>query len=311
MTGRIAISQDAYKTLRVPQRYLSSVDVGWEGLVAEAFHEPVELEGWMVSGPPDVSLVLFSGGTMRMEQRPLHGAWETLYMRSNDMLLTAGRDAAHEVRWQGISDLPMQTLHLHLGKELFCHTAEEVADKHIQPSVLMSRSGFQDPLLTQICLALWRELEQQAPAGKLYAQTAARMLAVHLLHHYSETRIHTPKETYQGLSARQMRRLETFIQERLSQDLTLEELAEQTGFSPYYFARIFRQTTGESPHQFVLRQRIERAQQLLAQRNISLVQVALESGFTNQSHFTRTFKRYLGMTPRAYRQERIIWAISG
>ncbi|GCE29075.1 hypothetical protein KDA_45590 [Dictyobacter alpinus] len=303
MFEQVTHSQYAGETVLVPLRYLSSEDAGWEGLKAEAFHEPLALEGWIAPGRSDVSLVLFAGGTMRMEQRPFNGAWKMLYMRSNDMLLTAGRDVAHEVRWQGISDLPMQTLHLHLSQELFCRTAAEVTDKDIQPSALMSRSGFQDPLLAQIGLALWRELEQQAPAGKLYAQIAAQMLAVHLLHHYSEIRLHPSEESYQRLTARQMRRLVAFIQERLSQELTLEELATQAGFSPYYFARIFRQTTGESPHQFVLRQRVERAQQLLAQKNIPLVEVALESGFANQSHFTRTFKRYLGTTPRTYRQE--------
>jgi AraC family transcriptional regulator len=85
--------------------------------------------------------------------------------------------------------------------------------------------------------------------------------------------------------------------------LSLESLAQQTGFSPYHFARLFRQTTGESPHHFVLRQRIERAQCLLKQRDLPLAVVALESGFANQSHFTQVFKRHLGLTPRAYRQD--------
>jgi len=81
-------------------------------------------------------------------------------------------------------------------------------------------------------------------------------------------------------------------------------LARQIGFSPYHFARLFRQTTGESPHQFVLRQRIERAQRLLAEGGMPLAHVAVESGFADQSHLTRAFKRQLGLTPRAYRRAR-------
>jgi AraC family transcriptional regulator len=83
-------------------------------------------------------------------------------------------------------------------------------------------------------------------------------------------------------------------------------LAQQTGFSPYHFARLFRQTTGESPHQFVLRLRIERAQQLLEKMDVPLSHIALESGFTDQSHLTQAFKRHLGQTPHAYRRDRSI-----
>ena len=92
----------------------------------------------------------------------------------------------------------------------------------------------------------------------------------------------------------------------LSQDLSLDVLAQQIGFSPYHFARLFRQTLGESPHQFVLRQRIERAQHLLKEADVPLAHIALECGFANQSHLSLVFKRLLGLTPRAYRQDRQI-----
>jgi len=101
-----------------------------------------------------------------------------------------------------------------------------------------------------------------------------------------------------------MRRVVDFVQAHLDQDLSLEALAQQTSFSPYYFARLFRQTTGESPHQFVLRQRIERARRLLKETDIPLAHVAIESGFANQSHLTRAFKQQYGLTPRAYRHNR-------
>ncbi|GCE27664.1 hypothetical protein KDA_31480 [Dictyobacter alpinus] len=71
---------------------------------------------------------------------------------------------------------------------------------------------------------------------------------------------------------------------------------------PCTFTRLFHQTTGESPHQFVLRQRIEHAQRLLKESDLPLISIALESGFASQSHLTQVFKRYLGLTPRIYRQ---------
>jgi AraC family transcriptional regulator len=212
---------------------------------------------------------------------------------------------ASEVRWWNLTNAPTQTFHLSLSRELFARTAEEVVDRDPDRLSLVGRAGFQDPLLMQIGFTLWRELEEHSPAGKLYAQTAAQMLAVHLLRHYTSVGEHI-KEPAQGLSQQQMRRLTDFVQAHLGQDLSLEALAQQTGFSPYYFARLFRQTTGASPHQFVMQQRIERAQHLLKKTDTPLAQVALESGFANQSHLSHAFKRYLGLTPRAYRQSSTI-----
>lgn len=287
--------------LDAPLLYLSSVEAGWEGLLAEAFHEPTELEGVIASPPPDISLILFRGGAMHMALRPVNGPWNALYMHQGDLLLSPDAGPTYEVRWKGLTTTPTQTFHLTLNKDLFVRTAQEMADYDSARLSLEWRSGFQDPLLTQICFTLWQELEQPSPAGKLYAQTAAQMLAVHLLRHYTEKG--NFKEPTQGLTQQQMRRVMDFVQAYLTQDLSLDELAQQAGFSPYHFARMFRRTTGESPHQFVLRQRIERAQRLLKETDLPLAHVALESGFANQSHLTHAFKRYLGVTPRAYRHD--------
>jgi AraC family transcriptional regulator len=207
------------------------------------------------------------------------------------------------MRWKGLSSVPTQTLHLRLSKDLLARTAEEVAGCDPAHLSVEEHSGFQDPLLTQIGLALWRELEQPAPAGKLYAQSAAHMLAIHLLRSYTAVGA-AIEEPSQGLTHQQVQRVLDFVQAHLSQELSLEALAQQIGLSPYHFARLFRQTTGESPHQFVLRQRIERAQRLLQERDVSLAHVAGASGFANQSHLTQAFKRHLGLTPQAYREDR-------
>ncbi len=286
-----------------PLLYLSSADAGWDGLVAQAFHEPMELEGWMTPALPDISLILFTGGAMRMEQRRAPGPWEALYMHQGDLILRPGAGTPYEVRWKGLSSAPTRTLHVRLSKDLLSRTAEEAGGYDPTRLSLVARSGFQDPLLAQIGFALWRELEQRSPVGKLYAHSAAQMLAVHLLRHYTSVG-GAIKEPSRGLTHQQMKRVLDVVQDQLSQDLSLEALARQIGFSPYHFARLFRQTTGESPHQFVLRQRIEHAQHLLAEGRAPLAHVAVESGFADQSHLTRVFKRHLGLTPRAYRWDR-------
>ena len=306
MSEPLVVSQQASQrelngTLTSPLLYLSSEGAGWEGLAAQAFHEPMELDSWMTPVMQDISLILFTGGALHLERRHANGPWKAWYLRQGDMNLRSGVGMNYEVRWKALSSVPTQTLHLRLSKDLLARTVEEVADRDPTRLTVVGRFGFQDPLLAQIGLALWRELEQPSAAGKLYAQTAAQMLAIHLLRHYTSGG-RVIKDLSQGLTHQQMRRVMDFIQGNLDQNLSLEVLAQQTGFSPYHFARLFRQTTGESPHQFVLRQRIERAQHLLNEKDVPLAHVALESGFANQSHLTQAFKRHLGLTPRAYRQ---------
>jgi AraC family transcriptional regulator len=219
-------------------------------------------------------------------------------------LSTNGGTFQEEMRWKSLSNLPTQTLHLHLSKGLLARTAQDVLGSDLTSLSLPARVGFQDPLLLQIGLALWRELKQPVPASNLYAQTAAQMLAVHLLCHYTSrgSSAKTLSHHLRGLTGHQIKQVVDFILAHLSQDLSLEALAEQIGFSPAHFARLFRQTTGESPHRFVLRQRVERARHLLQETDAPLVQIAAECGFANQSHLTQVFKAHLGLTPRAYRR---------
>ncbi|MBA2677197.1 MAG: hypothetical protein H0U76_02185, partial [Ktedonobacteraceae bacterium] len=172
-----------------PVLFLSSEKIGWEGLVARAYHEPEEFEGFLApdNDAPHIPLVLLTGGAMYMEQRPINGSWRGKLIRSEDLMLLPGGSIGSELRWKGTGSEAMQTLHIHLNKDLLAHVAEEMADCDPAHLGIRARAGFQDPLLTQIGFALWRELEQPNPAGKLYAETAAQMLAVHLLRHYTST----------------------------------------------------------------------------------------------------------------------------
>jgi AraC family transcriptional regulator len=292
-------------SLTSPLCYLSSTNAGWESLQAQAFYEPMEIEGWMTMAIPDISLILFAGGTMYMEQRQAHGPWKAQELHHGELIVRLNMHQPYELRWKVRNCKPMQTLHLHLSKSLLASAVEEIADFDLTHLSQAAGAGLQDPLLAQIGFLLWEELQRPSPAGKLYAQAAAQMLAMHLVRHYTSIG-NNIKEPIRGLTPQQVKRVRDFVQAHLDQDLSLEDLAQQIGFSPYHFARLFRQSTGDSPHQFVLRQRVEQAQRLLTQKDLTLAQVAIESGFADQSHLTQVFKRYLGLTPRAYRQDRSI-----
>lgn len=93
-----------------------------------------------------------------------------------------------------------------------------------------------------------------------------------------------------------------YIRSNVSQSLSLSDIATVIGFSPYHFARAFKATTGISPYQYVLQCRVELAQQLLQDQKQSLAEVAIEAGFSNQSHMTTVFRRVLQTTPQQYRE---------
>lgn len=98
-----------------------------------------------------------------------------------------------------------------------------------------------------------------------------------------------------------LRRVTEYIEENLDKGLTLAELAAVVYMSPYHFARLFKYSTGVPPHRFVVRQRIVRASDCLARRELSVAEISRMVGFRTPSHFTTVFRRTLGLTPGAYR----------
>jgi AraC family transcriptional regulator len=98
-----------------------------------------------------------------------------------------------------------------------------------------------------------------------------------------------------------LRRVTEYIQQNLDKDLTLAELAAVVCMSRYHFARLFKGSTGVPPHRFVVRQRIASARSILARPDVSIAEISRLIGFRSPSHFTRVFRRALGVTPGAYR----------
>jgi AraC family transcriptional regulator len=156
-----------------------------------------------------------------------------------------------------------------------------------------------DPTIDRIGIALKHALEHPGCLSRLYAESMLDALAMHLLQHYSVQNYILP--TYRsGLASVQLDRIIDYIDTYLNRDLSLQELAQLVQLSPHYFSQLFKQSTGLSPHQYILRCRIDRGKELLRQGKLSIASVAKSVGFTDQSHFHRHFKRLEGMTPKAF-----------
>jgi len=105
-----------------------------------------------------------------------------------------------------------------------------------------------------------------------------------------------------GLTPRALRRVRDHIDAHLTKNITLEALSEVAGLSRCHFARAFKQSVGTAPHAYLLQRRLERAERLLKETELSLCQVALDSGFSDQSHFSSCFRRHFGESPRSFRR---------
>lgn len=106
---------------------------------------------------------------------------------------------------------------------------------------------------------------------------------------------------FSTLPKSKLKKILDFIELNIENQLSLGDLADEAGMSMFYFARMFKKSTGTSPHQFILERRIKYAKYLLIETEEPLVEVALSCGWANQSHFTTAFKRLVGVTPRHYR----------
>jgi len=111
-----------------------------------------------------------------------------------------------------------------------------------------------------------------------------------------------PVEVVGGLPPRRLQRVFSHIRENVARDLSVAELAQVVGMSQYYFSKLFKMSTGTTPHQYVMRQRVERAQECLRESRTPLAEVATQVGFETQSHFTSVFRRLVGATPKHYRE---------
>lgn len=190
-------------------------------------------------------------------------------------------------------------IHLALAPMLLEQVGPELAPNHrleLEPQLQLGS----DPLIHQIAIALKTALQIDGVTSKLYADTMANALAVHLLSRYSTYKSTRSKPCRNQLSERQLKQVINYIHDHLEQDVSLAELANVAQLSSCYFSRLFKQSLGVAPHQYHIQCRVDRAKQMLLEKKLSLAEIAYAVGFANQGHLNYHFKRWAGMTPRAF-----------
>ena len=201
----------------------------------------------------------------------------------------------HRCNWNNLAEFGILAVEPALLKQV----SQDLVDSD-RISLIPQFMNEGDELIQGIFLTLKDELESHKIAGGLLIDSLKTTLAIHLLRKYCTTK---PKlSTYgDGLSKSLFKQVTEYINEHLDSDLKVIDLAAIAQMSPYHFIRLFKKATDKTPHQYVLQQRIEKAQYLLQHEiKINISEIAATVGFCDQSHFTKYFKRITGMTPRQY-----------
>jgi AraC family transcriptional regulator len=203
-------------------------------------------------------------------------------------------------RWSGHKE----SFHIDLEPGLVSRVGTEAFGLDPARVVVPPLDGLDLPPLRSAMLAVDAELTAGGIGDRLATESLATVLAVQLLRHVLAPR--RPERGPDGaLPPERLRAIVEYIEEHLGAALSLEQMARVAHMSPYHFARLFKNSTGLPPHQYVIARRVERAKQLLRGLNRpSLAEVAADIGFADQSHFTRHFRRLVGVTPRRFLERR-------
>jgi AraC family transcriptional regulator len=271
---------------------LSSANVRWSGIALESYSVPALVIPTHEHMENFVHLVL--RGSVKYEVRRRGKTLQFGASPGTTFILPHG--TVDEITWAG----PTRRIAVAIHPRLLVAALDETA--HESDIELTEHWNLRDPHITAVLSAMMTDLHEGSPAGRLYGESLANALAVYLLNRYT-VRHYTPVAYRGGLPGYRLTHVLDYIGDNLADDLSLEQLAAVAGMSPHYFAELFKKSTGYSPHQYILLQRIERAKEDLCNGDRSILEVGLDIGFPNPSHFARVFRKRVGISPSQFKSE--------
>jgi AraC family transcriptional regulator len=218
----------------------------------------------------------------------------SLYAYSVGELILCRRHTEEWARWQST----IRMLAFVIPDQAFGAVVDDMNGGKLE---LEASSRLEDPTVSALLSAVEAEEAAGHPSGRLFFDSIGHALAATLLR--SRGHLRHPLRDYRGnLPAFKMRRVLDFVHAHMSDDVSMAALAREADLSPAYFSQAFRRSTGMSPHQYVLRLRVDRAKQLLHKSDLRVIDIAIECGFRTQQHFARVFRSVARVTPTEYRR---------
>jgi AraC family transcriptional regulator len=216
-------------------------------------------------------------------------------------VITAGTVHISDMRHEWRADIrsPFHVVNFCIPQGALDEIADEEEVSHVEELNCPINSPHFDTVFKNLTLALLPALVRPEQTNRLFADYAARAVIIHLAKSYGSLRAQGQCGNG-GLAPWQERRAKELLMADLSGDLSLPNLARVCRLSTSHFSHAFRQTVGCPPHQWLLAQRVERAKQLMLNTGQPLSEIALTTGFADQSHFTRVFTQRVKASPAAW-----------
>lgn len=276
----------------------SSNGRGWTGISVEQRSHPAGEIPAFVPSQTEVTMILAADRPSRVLRRGNGSIQDTEAIPAAIWLCPAGipEDCIR------ITDPIPNVLHMYVPETQFRIIAREHGVTWSGSQALRYEAGFRDPLIEQIGRALLGELHAESSGSSMVASSLACALAARLMSQHTETVMRLPRGPTM-LDAIRLKRVCDFIEGHLGEDLQLVQLASVAALSQFHFLRAFKASTGVAPSRYLAHRRLERAKQLLKERELSLAEIALACSFSSQANFSRAFTRETGISPGRYRRE--------
>jgi AraC family transcriptional regulator len=274
--------------------FMRDADVQLQLYTHHSTHRPL-----LVPAVAEPLLVLVLAGSARVQEREIGGEWLESAVSADDFFLTMSPEP-YEMRWHAHSDEGFQVAHIYLSQRLLDLAAREVLTGGTEALSLRDASGVRDEQVSRLIRFLHLEMTPPGQFSPLYIHGIAQALAVHLVRHYRDEQASIRPAN--ALPAYKLRRVIERMQAGIATGFSLAELAQAADMSDFHFSRLFRKATGQAPSQYFIQLRMDKARRLLLNSPMSIIDIALEVGYSSPSHFAHLFKRHAGVTPGAYRR---------
>ena len=275
-----------------------SASLQWPGLFVRRSRFPRAVDRFLVPATPEPLITCTLNGSAEFQERDIGGAWLPRQVRRGDIFVT-GSKTPYELRWRSPLGAEMDVIHIHLAVDQ-CLAAFEIVYHDKAGAVEVTDFYGRDETLAHLSFACAEMLSARTAGNAKRVAAFAHLLAIHIAEKY--TNIASQRPDYRGgLPIARLRKIEDYVRAHLAESISIDTLAELVELSPFHFSRMFKQATGMSPLQFVTRERIVRAQQLVRETSRSLIEIALEVGYTSPSHFAQVFRRVVGVAPTEFR----------
>jgi AraC family transcriptional regulator len=271
---------------------LSSVSHKWEGFVVEHHLAELNIEEIPRHSHSGIGVSMQLNGSLQLQWKSGSG-WQSATADGGSIVLH-GLSGCNESIWDGIYNRilcevnPARLAELTEGR--FAGAAVDIAD----------RWSFKDARLEHLLRVLHVELQQGAPNGPLFGEQVADAIAMLLAKQYATVKVGL-WGAGGSIPPPRLKQVLDYVEAHLDHQTHLSELAQTASMSPFYFAHLFKNSMGVSPHQYVTMRRIERSKELLRRSDISIFEIGLRVGYLDPKHFRVVFRREVGISPSEFR----------